>query len=239
MALDGAEKMDIDLLCKGSRSPVTTRSPRSPLAQSLGSKNANTSPSKRWVTVADPAEAKEAEPEVGEGDGVFTVALMVAAVGEGDILADGSRKTKDILENISRFVSKEQNTTVQVGGQGQPIETKMRVFVKNSIEAKAVEDYIAMHPDQEPAAYPPPKTTPAKAVAEYDTPILDAHEPAVHAPFLHHARPGPRPLRAPNSVHGEVDLAGILQSGSICGHVPTQRRARHILPRPRPGLCLA
>jgi hypothetical protein len=39
---------------------------------------------------------------------------QVAAVGEGEILSNGSRKTRDILENISRFVSKEQNTRVQV-----------------------------------------------------------------------------------------------------------------------------
>lgn len=40
--------------------------------------------------------------------------VQVAAVGEGKILTDGSRKTRDILENISRFVSKEQNTTAVV-----------------------------------------------------------------------------------------------------------------------------
>jgi hypothetical protein len=41
-------------------------------------------------------------------------------------------------------VSKEQNTLVQVGGEGS-IELKMRVFVANSAEARAVSDYISSH----------------------------------------------------------------------------------------------
>jgi hypothetical protein len=40
----------------------------------------------------------------------------------------------------------------QVGGQGKALEIKMRVFVQNSIEARAVSEYMAEHPNQKPAA---------------------------------------------------------------------------------------
>jgi hypothetical protein len=58
--------------------------------------------------------------------------------------ADGFSR---VLAQVRRKVSKEQNTVVQVGGEGQ-IELKMRVFVANSVEARAVSDYISSHSNQ-------------------------------------------------------------------------------------------
>ena len=51
------------------------------------------------------------------------------------------------LNQIVRKVPKEQNTSVEVG-DGKSIELKMRVFVVNSEDAKAVGDYINNHLDQ-------------------------------------------------------------------------------------------
>ena len=48
-------------------------------------------------------------------------------------------------------VSKEQNTTVTV--MGTTIDIKMRVFVCNSIEARAVGEYLAAQPDQQPSPF--------------------------------------------------------------------------------------
>lgn len=52
-------------------------------------------------------------------------------------MPDTPPKTMGILEQVRRKVSKEQNTCVQIDGDG-PVELKMRVFVANSVEAKAV-----------------------------------------------------------------------------------------------------
>jgi len=130
---------------------MASKTSRSPLSPSRAVTSNNLS-SKRWATVASVPAAKE-EAKSGAEESVFTVGLMVAAVGDGKILADGSRKTRDVLENISRFVSKEQSTTAVVGGQGKALEIKMRVFVQNSIEARAVSEYMAEHPNQKPAAF--------------------------------------------------------------------------------------
>ena len=46
-------------------------------------------------------------------------------------------KGLNVLEQVRRKVSKEQNTVVQMDNEG-PVDLKMRVFVANSIEAKAV-----------------------------------------------------------------------------------------------------
>jgi hypothetical protein len=55
-------------------------------------------------------------------------------------------KLVSILNQVRAKVSKDQNTTVLVGSE--PLDVKMRVFVSNSVEAKAVSDYIAEHPQQ-------------------------------------------------------------------------------------------
>jgi hypothetical protein len=61
-------------------------------------------------------------------------------------------KGMNVLEQVRGKVSKEQKTVVQIANEG-PVDLKMRVFVANSIEAKAVWDYISAHPHQEPAPF--------------------------------------------------------------------------------------
>ena len=70
--------------------------------------------------------------------------VQVAAVGEGKILTDGSRKTRDILENISRFVSKEQNTTAVV----IPLPAGRRVGVPLLAFDVLCSQYVSLHPDR-------------------------------------------------------------------------------------------
>ena len=57
-----------------------------------------------------------------------------------------------VLAQVRRKVSKEQNTTVHVQSQGT-LDLKMRVFVANSVEAKAVWEYITAHSNQVPAPF--------------------------------------------------------------------------------------
>jgi len=83
-----------------------------------------------------------------EAQSYFAVNLFVAALGDGKLILEGARKRKDILEQVVRNVSKEQNTVVYVPKDGTSMHLKMRVFVESSIEAKAVIDYIASQPSQ-------------------------------------------------------------------------------------------
>ena len=50
-----------------------------------------------------------------------------------------------------RNVSKEQKTVVRVPHESLNLQLNLRVFVDNSVEAKAVMDYVASHPSQRPA----------------------------------------------------------------------------------------
>lgn len=63
-----------------------------------------------------------------------------------------ARQGLNVLEQVRRKVSKEQNTVVQMSVEGA-VDLKMRVFVANSVEAKAVWDYISAHPHQVPAPF--------------------------------------------------------------------------------------
>jgi len=83
----------------------------------------------------------------------FAVILLVCALGDGKLILEGARKKQDVLEQVVRNVSKEQNTVVHVPSEGTDKHLKMRVFVENSIEAKAVVDYIASYPNQNPAPF--------------------------------------------------------------------------------------
>ena len=98
------------------------------------------------------ATARRDDAAVGAADdqehSYFAVNLFVAALGDGKLILEGARKKQDVLEQIVRNVSKEQNTVVHVPSDGTTMHLKMRVFVENSIEAKAVIDYIASHPHQ-------------------------------------------------------------------------------------------
>eukprot|EP00961_Rhodomonas_salina_P064113 861955-Rhodomonas_salina.1 len=83
---------------------------------------------------------------------LFPVQLFVAAIADGKILPDCSVKMRGVLEQVRKKVSKEQNTVVQIKNEGA-VDLKMRVFVANSLEAGAVAEYIAAHPDQTPAPF--------------------------------------------------------------------------------------
>lgn len=62
-----------------------------------------------------------------------------------------AQKTWDVLQQVVTKVSKEQNTTVTL--HGTTLEFKMRVFVCNSVEARAVGEYITTHSNQMPAPF--------------------------------------------------------------------------------------
>jgi len=126
------------------------------LGQGLDRKAAKLPKSQVPSIVKDGCEAEEAGParpsvavqQPNSQQAYFAVNLFVAALGEGKLILEGTRKKQDILEQVVRNVSKEQNTIVNVPGEGTTLHLKMRVFVENSIEAKAVGDYIASHPNQ-------------------------------------------------------------------------------------------
>eukprot|EP00960_Hanusia_phi_P051457 760816-Hanusia_phi.AAC.3 len=88
------------------------------------------------------------QSEDSKEDSYFLVNLFVAALGDGKVLSEGARKKQDLLEQVVRNVSKEQNTVVHVSSEASTMHIKLRVFVENSIEAKAVTEYIASHPNQ-------------------------------------------------------------------------------------------
>jgi hypothetical protein len=78
---------------------------------------------------------------------------------------------------IVRKVPKEQNTSVEVV-DGKTIDLKMRVFVVNSEDAKAVGDYMSKHIDQVPAPFVLLAKQLPMAVL-YDPSSLDVNDAAV------------------------------------------------------------
>jgi hypothetical protein len=82
----------------------------------------------------------------------FPVSLFVTAIADGELANDVSHKSRDRLAQIIRKVPKEQNTSVEVA-EGHTIDLKMRVFVVNSEDAKAVGEYMASHMSQHPAPF--------------------------------------------------------------------------------------
>jgi len=112
------------------------------------------------VSKTDPAE-----------NSLFPVHLFVTAIADGKILSDSPPKVNAVLEQVRKKVSKEQNTVVQVCNEGA-VDLKMRVFVANSVEAKAVWDYISTHTTQIPAPFVVLSKTLMMAVS-YDSSSLD------------------------------------------------------------------
>uniref|UniRef100_A0A7S0I0P0 Uncharacterized protein n=1 Tax=Hanusia phi TaxID=3032 RepID=A0A7S0I0P0_9CRYP len=99
------------------------------------------------------------------------VQLFVAAVGDGEVNQDTPPKTREILDQVVKKVSKEQNTVVNVKGEGA-LHIQLRVFAASSVEAKALKDYIMSHNDQVPCPFIMLARQLPMAVA-YDTAILD------------------------------------------------------------------
>eukprot|EP00286_Rhodomonas_abbreviata_P018167 CAMPEP_0181307304 /NCGR_PEP_ID=MMETSP1101-20121128/10798_1 /TAXON_ID=46948 /ORGANISM="Rhodomonas abbreviata, Strain Caron Lab Isolate" /LENGTH=255 /DNA_ID=CAMNT_0023413491 /DNA_START=317 /DNA_END=1080 /DNA_ORIENTATION=+ len=168
---NNCKRIRIDILCRGSQSPLQPASPRTPLALrqrsalSVASKYAFVTDAKAKPDVKTepvdvkretsdcPKDAPNCTPSMDPSLSYFFVNLFVAAVADGVILPDSGRKKHYVLEQIIRNVSKEQNIMVKLGREGITRPLKMRVFVQNSIEARAVIDYITAHPNQAPAPF--------------------------------------------------------------------------------------
>jgi len=86
------------------------------------------------------------------GLGHLPVQLFVAAVGDGEITSTTPAKTREVLEQVIKKVSKEQNTVVNVKGEG-PLHIQLRVFASSSVEAKALKEYIENHEEQNPCPF--------------------------------------------------------------------------------------
>ena len=85
-------------------------------------------------------------------------------------------KTWDVLQQVITKVSKEQNTSVTL--HGCTMDIKMRVFVCNSVEARAVGEYITAHKDQRPAPFVVLARQLSMAIA-YNSAHLDPSQAAV------------------------------------------------------------
>lgn len=89
----------------------------------------------------------------------FPVALFVAVVGEGALDSNTPPRVLERLQQACSKVPKEQIIRMLLrdkagGGKGKErreVEVKLRVFVANSEDAKAVQAYIASHDNQTPA----------------------------------------------------------------------------------------
>jgi len=113
----------------------------------------------------------------------FPVGLFVAAVGEGVLDASTPNRVLERLQHASLKVPKEQiiRISLQKDSKAEPKkhkdlvedeEIKLRVFVSNSEDAKAVQGYISSHGHQCPA--PLVILCPHLAVAmEYDSSCVD------------------------------------------------------------------
>ena len=107
----------------------------------------------------------------------FGVNLFVTAIADGMVAADTPLKVQERLSQIVRKVPKEQNTSVEVRGDGT-IDLKMRVFVVNSEDAKAIGDYVAAHMDQVPSPFVVLARQLPMAVL-YDPAVLDLGDASV------------------------------------------------------------
>ena len=93
----------------------------------------------------------------------FPVALFVAVVGEGVLDPSTPSRVLERLQQASSKVPKEQIIRIPLrdkvafkgasekSKEGKEVELKLRVFVANSEDAKAVQGYIASHDEQVPA----------------------------------------------------------------------------------------
>ena len=82
----------------------------------------------------------------------FPSRFLLLRLQMGELANDVSHKSRDRLVQIIRKVPKEQNTSVEVA-EGHTIDLKMRVFVVNSEDAKAVGEYMSSHLSQNPAPF--------------------------------------------------------------------------------------
>ena len=99
------------------------------------------------------AAAPGRTPAVREDDQAhMPVHLFVAAIGDGELNPNTAPKTRETLAQIIKKVSKEQNTVVNVKGEG-PLHIQLRVFVASSIEARTLKEYIHANQEQTPCPF--------------------------------------------------------------------------------------
>lgn len=124
-----------------------------------------------------PPPARPVAASGGGCDAHFIVHLFVTAIADGKMAQDSMvPKTWDVLQQVITKVSKEQNTSITL--HGTSMEIKMRVFVCNSVEARAVGEYITAHKDQRPAPFVVLARQLSMAIA-YDSAQLDPSQAAV------------------------------------------------------------
>lgn len=106
-----------------------------------------------------PCKARDAPTE----SAFFPVALFVAVVGDGALDSHTPPRVLERLQQATSKVPKEQIIRMVLRDKaagaknsdkakdGKEVEVKLRVFVANSEDAKAVQGYIASHDNQSPA----------------------------------------------------------------------------------------
>ena len=78
--------------------------------------------------------------------------MYSVTAGDGELHPETPIKLRDILLQVKEKVSKEQNTVVNVKGEG-PLHIQLRVFVASSVEARALKDYIHSNQNQTPCPF--------------------------------------------------------------------------------------
>jgi hypothetical protein len=121
--------------------------------------------------------ARHAMTTGGGCDAHFIVHLFVTAIADGRMQQDDIvPKTWDVLQQVITKVSKEQNTSITL--HGLTMDIKMRVFVCNSVEARAVGEYVTAHKEQRPAPFVVLARQLSMAIA-YNSAHLDPSQAAV------------------------------------------------------------
>ena len=124
-----------------------------------------------------PAPVRHVMTAGGGCDAHFIVHLFVTAIADGRMQQDDIvPKTWDVLQQVITKVSKEQNTSITL--HGLTMDIKMRVFVCNSVEARAVGEYVTAHKDQRPAPFVVLARQLSMAIA-YNSAHLDPSQAAV------------------------------------------------------------
>eukprot|EP00292_Cryptomonas_paramecium_P006936 CAMPEP_0113676654 /NCGR_PEP_ID=MMETSP0038_2-20120614/8771_1 /TAXON_ID=2898 /ORGANISM="Cryptomonas paramecium" /LENGTH=469 /DNA_ID=CAMNT_0000593723 /DNA_START=232 /DNA_END=1641 /DNA_ORIENTATION=+ /assembly_acc=CAM_ASM_000170 len=151
----------------------------------------------------------------------FSVHLVVAAVADGILETNTSpRKGRSILDQLTKNVSKEQNQVVNLVSENHNIPLKMRVFVKASVEAKALNEYFATCRDQNPAPFVM-LSRGLHMVVAYDKSVLDPSDAAVADRFRKQAK-----TRAVRLVKEAIENPSLNMSSALLrGHVGASRPA--------------
>mmetsp|Transcript_88604 Transcript_88604/g.235822 ORF Transcript_88604/g.235822 Transcript_88604/m.235822 type:complete len:469 (+) Transcript_88604:155-1561(+) len=215
------QRICISALC---RSPMTPRSAAFPVFGSVASEVSETF-ALRLKNLIDPEEdTANSYPFLKiEASNLkyFSVHLVVAAVADGILETNTSpRKGRSILDQLTKNVSKEQNQVVNLVSENHNIPLKMRVFVKASVEAKALNEYFATCRDQNPAPFVM-LSRGLHMVVAYDKSVLDPSDAAVADRFRKQAK-----TRAVRLVKEAIENPSLNMSSALLrGHVGASRPA--------------